>query len=85
MPLNNNLEEEEESCIPTIGLCEGPNVVGRNCIPITDKRLSRKHFTVHATASGSAEVFVVYSFICFDLITKYACYEFVFFDLCMLI
>lgn len=58
MPLNNNLEEEEESCIPTIGLCEGPNVVGRNCIPITDKRLSRKHFTVHATASGSAEVFV---------------------------
>lgn len=58
VPLNDDLEVEEESSIPRISLCEGPNVVGRNCIPITDKRLSRKHLTVHGAANGSVEVLV---------------------------
>ncbi|KAL3519526.1 hypothetical protein ACH5RR_017675 [Cinchona calisaya] len=61
VPLRNNLEEEiekEEKTIPKISLSEGLNVIGRNCIPVTDKRLSRKHLSIHAAANGSAEVFV---------------------------
>ena len=61
-PLNNNLEEEvgqEESSIPKILLSKGLNVVGRNCIPVTDKRLSRKHLSINVASDGSSEVSVV--------------------------
>lgn len=78
VPLNNDLEAEEECSIPRISLCEGPNVVGRNCIPITDKRLSRKHLTVHGAANGSVEILVVDPFSYFNLITEYVCGEFAF-------
>lgn len=59
VPLSDNLEEDEKSSIPKIPLLEGFNWVGRDCIPVTDKRLSRKHLTVTATSTGSADVLVV--------------------------
>nr|GLL28779.1 tyrosyl-DNA phosphodiesterase 1 [Ipomoea trifida] len=57
-PLNDNLEEEEGGSIPKIPINEGSNCVGRSCVPVNDKRLSRKHLTVNATSGGSAEVHV---------------------------
>ncbi|XP_019169528.1 PREDICTED: tyrosyl-DNA phosphodiesterase 1 [Ipomoea nil] len=57
-PLNDNLEEEEGGSIPKIPINEGSNCVGRSCVPVNDKRLSRKHLTVNATSGGSAEVLV---------------------------
>ncbi|XP_031129904.1 tyrosyl-DNA phosphodiesterase 1 [Ipomoea triloba] len=58
-PLKDNLEEEEEGgSIPKIPINEGSNCVGRSCVPVNDKRLSRKHLTVNATSGGSAEVLV---------------------------
>ncbi|KAM3239007.1 tyrosyl-DNA phosphodiesterase 1 isoform X1 [Capsicum annuum] len=58
VPLSDNLEEDEKSSIPKIPLSEGPNCVGRDCIPVTDKRLSRKHLTIKATCTGFADVVV---------------------------
>ncbi|XP_049395468.1 tyrosyl-DNA phosphodiesterase 1 [Solanum stenotomum] len=58
VPLSDNLEEDGKSSIPRIPLSEGPNCVGRDCIPVTDKRLSRKHLTITATCTGSADVVV---------------------------
>ncbi|KAG9140509.1 hypothetical protein Leryth_023021 [Lithospermum erythrorhizon] len=57
VPLNENLEEVGDE-IPEIPIVEGANVVGRNCVPIADKRLSRKHLTLNADIDGSAEIFV---------------------------
>ncbi|KAG9140511.1 hypothetical protein Leryth_023021 [Lithospermum erythrorhizon] len=61
VPLNENLEEVGDE-IPEIPIVEGANVVGRNCVPIADKRLSRKHLTLNADIDGSAEIFVVITF-----------------------
>ncbi|XP_010317667.1 tyrosyl-DNA phosphodiesterase 1 [Solanum lycopersicum] len=58
VPLSDNLEEDGKSSIPKIPLSEGPNCVGRDCIPVTDKRLSRKHLIITATCTGSADVVV---------------------------
>ncbi|VFQ81701.1 unnamed protein product [Cuscuta campestris] len=52
------LAEEESGSIPKIPINEGPNCLGRSCVPANDKRISRKHLTVIATSGGSAEVFV---------------------------
>jgi tyrosyl-DNA phosphodiesterase 1 len=38
---------------------EGANVVGRNHLVVVDKRISRKHLSLHASADGSIEVVVV--------------------------
>ncbi|KAL2473374.1 tyrosyl-DNA phosphodiesterase-related [Forsythia ovata] len=59
VPLNTrNLEEQEDCSIPKIPLFEGLNYVGRNCIPVTDKRLSRKHLELNISANGYAEILV---------------------------
>ncbi|KAL6554282.1 hypothetical protein OROMI_019955 [Orobanche minor] len=42
MPLNGNLEEEMDGWIPKIPLSKGSTYVGRDCIPITDKRLPKE-------------------------------------------
>lgn len=60
LPLNSsNLEEERTSSIPKVDIFEGPNVIGRSCIPVTDKRLSRKHITLHVSASDLSAQIVV--------------------------
>lgn len=61
VPLNEKLEEAGDD-IPEIPLFGGPNVVGRSCVPVADKRLSRKHLSVNVNIDGSAEVCVVITF-----------------------
>ncbi|XAR53762.1 Phosphodiesterase I [Bertholletia excelsa] len=56
VPLDNDLEEDPS--IPKLPISLGPNPVGRNCISVSDKRLSRKHLTITASDDGSADVFV---------------------------
>ncbi|KAL0353227.1 UNVERIFIED_CONTAM: Tyrosyl-DNA phosphodiesterase 1 [Sesamum angustifolium] len=58
VPMNRNLEEEKQSSVPKIPLSRGITCVGRNCIPVTDKRLSRRHLTVNAFGDGSADIVV---------------------------
>ncbi|KAK6917354.1 Tyrosyl-DNA phosphodiesterase I [Dillenia turbinata] len=56
IPLKPNLDEDES--IPKIPIFEGPNLVGRNNLPLLDKRLSRKHITLTATINGSTDLLV---------------------------
>lgn len=57
VPLDNNLNED--SSLPKLPLSQGSNVIGRSNIPVSDKRLSRKHLTLTASADGSANLVVV--------------------------
>ncbi|XP_030533343.1 tyrosyl-DNA phosphodiesterase 1 isoform X2 [Rhodamnia argentea] len=56
VPLSKTLVENTSS--PKIPLSEGPNVIGRNTVSLPDKRLSRKHITLTASADGSASLLV---------------------------
>ncbi|KAL9456276.1 hypothetical protein AB3S75_005491 [Citrus x aurantiifolia] len=56
VPLDNNLREDNS--LPKLPLSQGPNVIGRTNIPVSDKRLSRKHITLTASADGSASLVV---------------------------
>ncbi|KAD3337938.1 hypothetical protein R6Q59_027298 [Mikania micrantha] len=58
VPLNDTLEEDSSNSIPGVEINKGINVLGRDVIPITDKRLSRKHLSVTVFADGSTEVAV---------------------------
>lgn len=57
VPLNQNLEED--TSVPKLPISDGLNSIGRNNIPVSDKRLSRKHLTLTAYADGSANLAVV--------------------------
>ena len=57
IPLNSNLEEE--TSLPKLPVSDGTNVIGRDNIPVPDKRLSRKHLSLTASADGSANLLVV--------------------------
>ncbi|CAL5412027.1 unnamed protein product [Camellia sinensis] len=54
VPLNNNLEED--TSIPKLSISQGSNFVGRNSIPLSDKRLSRKHLNLVASSDSSAHL-----------------------------
>ncbi|CAO2842603.1 unnamed protein product [Amaranthus hypochondriacus] len=57
VPLNKRLEKEKS--LPECPIYEGDNVIGRNIVSVTDKRLSRKHIILSASSSdGSADLFV---------------------------
>ncbi|OAY67291.1 Tyrosyl-DNA phosphodiesterase 1 [Ananas comosus] len=43
---------------PSIPIFEGANTVGRCNLSVTDKRVSRKHISLHASTDGSIEVLV---------------------------
>jgi tyrosyl-DNA phosphodiesterase-1 len=43
----------------SIPIFEGSNVVGRSNLVVVDKRVSRKHLSLRASADGSVEVVVV--------------------------
>ncbi|KAI3829368.1 hypothetical protein L1987_03490 [Smallanthus sonchifolius] len=58
VPLNDNLEEDSSNSIPRVEISKGTNVLGRDVIPITDKRLSRKHLSVTVSFDGSTQVAV---------------------------
>ncbi|KAJ7946245.1 Tyrosyl-DNA phosphodiesterase 1 [Quillaja saponaria] len=56
IPLNGKLEED--SSVPKLSVSDGINVIGRNSISVSDKRLSRRHITLAASADGSASLIV---------------------------
>ncbi|QCD91881.1 tyrosyl-DNA phosphodiesterase 1 isoform X1 [Vigna unguiculata] len=56
IPVNQSLEEE--GSVPKLPITDGTNVIGRNSIPVPDKRLSRKHLTLTASRDGSANLLV---------------------------
>ncbi|XP_073005062.1 tyrosyl-DNA phosphodiesterase 1 isoform X1 [Typha latifolia] len=56
VPLQSNLVVNDS--VSRIPIFEGANVVGRNHLAISDKRVSRKHISLHASGDGSAEVLV---------------------------
>ncbi|XP_077243518.1 tyrosyl-DNA phosphodiesterase-like protein isoform X2 [Tasmannia lanceolata] len=55
-PIKNN--EEEDASVSNIPIFEGVNVVGRNDLPVSDKRVSRKHISLNAMLDGSVELVV---------------------------
>jgi len=57
-----NQSSEEEGSVPKLAISDGTNVIGRNNIPVPDKRLSRKHLTLTAFRDGSANLIVVLTF-----------------------
>ncbi|XP_014520570.1 tyrosyl-DNA phosphodiesterase 1 [Vigna radiata var. radiata] len=56
IPVNESLEEQ--GLVPKLAITDGTNVIGRNNIPVPDKRLSRKHLTLTASRDGSANLLV---------------------------
>ncbi|PAN14246.1 hypothetical protein PAHAL_2G394200 [Panicum hallii] len=58
VPLAKDSAGSSNGSVSTIPIFEGSNVVGRNHLVIADKRISRKHLSLHASADGSIEVIV---------------------------
>ncbi|XP_058768461.1 tyrosyl-DNA phosphodiesterase 1-like [Vicia villosa] len=57
IPLNQNFEEEKAST-PKLAISDGTNIIGRNNLAVTDKRLSRKHLTITTSTDGTANLHV---------------------------
>ncbi|KAG8080276.1 hypothetical protein GUJ93_ZPchr0007g4553 [Zizania palustris] len=58
VPLTEGNSGSPNGSVRTIPIFEGSNVVGRNHLVVVDKRVSRKHLSLHASADGSIEVVV---------------------------
>ncbi|CAI8612455.1 unnamed protein product [Vicia faba] len=58
VPLNQNSEEEEKASTPKLPISDGTNIIGRNNLAVTDKRLSRKHLTITTSTDGTANLHV---------------------------
>nr|XP_043610213.1 tyrosyl-DNA phosphodiesterase 1 [Erigeron canadensis] len=59
VPLTDEEEKNTSNPIPSIEISKGVNVIGREVIPIPDKRLSRKHVTITVSPDvSSAQLFV---------------------------
>ncbi|XP_022142241.1 tyrosyl-DNA phosphodiesterase 1 [Momordica charantia] len=56
IPLDKSLGEDKSGV--KIPLSEGPNVIGRSNVLVSDKRISRKHITLTTSADGSAKLLV---------------------------
>ncbi|XP_020096717.1 tyrosyl-DNA phosphodiesterase 1 isoform X2 [Ananas comosus] len=56
VPLQSNLVGNDS--LSRIPIFEGANTVGRCNLSVTDKRVSRKHISLHASTDGSIEVLV---------------------------
>ncbi|GKB15759.1 hypothetical protein Tco_0849682 [Tanacetum coccineum] len=71
VPLNDTTlqeEEEEEEESRKIGIKKGVNVIGRDDLPFTDKRLSRKHLSLtHHDHHATLQLIVVLSAYSFEL------------------
>jgi len=77
IPVNQSLEEE--GSVPKLPITDGTNVIGRNSIPVPDKRLSRKHLTLTASRDGSANLLVVLAFTTHSFFTFLNSFFFFFF------
>lgn len=51
-----------DKSISEIPILEGVNVIGRNNLNVSDKRVSRKHVGLQASPDGSSELVVVCCF-----------------------
>uniref|UniRef100_A0A0A9AMC4 Tyrosyl-DNA phosphodiesterase-related n=1 Tax=Arundo donax TaxID=35708 RepID=A0A0A9AMC4_ARUDO len=58
VPLGKDNAGSSNGSVSSIPIFEGSNVVGRNHLVVVDKRISRKHLSLHASADGSIEVVV---------------------------
>jgi len=58
VPLAKDNADSSNGSVSTIPIFEGSNVVGRNHLVIADKRISRKHLSLHTSPDGSIEVVV---------------------------
>ncbi|KAJ0081227.1 hypothetical protein Patl1_11058 [Pistacia atlantica] len=56
VPLDDTLKQD--TSLPKLPLSQGPNTIGRANIPLSDKRLSRKHLTLTASTDGFATLYV---------------------------
>lgn len=56
LPLGSNRAVDNSA--PKIPIYEGNNIVGRNNLTVSDKRVSRKHISLRASIDGSADVMV---------------------------
>ncbi|KAK4754397.1 hypothetical protein SAY87_002501 [Trapa incisa] len=56
IPLSETLEEN--TAFPRVPIYKGVNLIGRNALSLTDKRISRKHLTLTAYNNGSASLFM---------------------------
>uniref|UniRef100_A0A0D9WZP9 Uncharacterized protein n=1 Tax=Leersia perrieri TaxID=77586 RepID=A0A0D9WZP9_9ORYZ len=58
IPLAEGNAGSSNGSVSSIPIYQGSNVVGRNHLVAVDKRVSRKHLSLHATVDGSIEVVV---------------------------
>ncbi|TVU38611.1 hypothetical protein EJB05_11995 [Eragrostis curvula] len=58
VPLAKDKAVSSNGSVSSIPIFEGSNVVGRHHLVAVDKRISRKHLSLHASADGSIEVVV---------------------------
>nr|XP_015646620.1 tyrosyl-DNA phosphodiesterase 1 [Oryza sativa Japonica Group] len=58
VPLNEGNASSSNGSVSSIPIYLGANVVGRNHLVVVDKRVSRKHLSLHASADGSIEAVV---------------------------
>uniref|UniRef100_A0A0A9GJG6 Tyrosyl-DNA phosphodiesterase 1 n=1 Tax=Arundo donax TaxID=35708 RepID=A0A0A9GJG6_ARUDO len=58
VPLGKDNAGSSNGSVSSIPIFEGSNVIGRNHLVAVDKRISRKHLSLHASADGSTEVVV---------------------------
>uniref|UniRef100_A0A2P2JIM7 FHA domain-containing protein n=1 Tax=Rhizophora mucronata TaxID=61149 RepID=A0A2P2JIM7_RHIMU len=55
VPLKGNSEDEDTS-IPKLSISNGSNIIGRNNLAVSDKRVSRRHVTITASSSATLTV-----------------------------
>ncbi|XP_062189182.1 tyrosyl-DNA phosphodiesterase 1 isoform X2 [Phragmites australis] len=58
VPLVKDNAGSSNGSVSSIPIFEGSNVIGRNHLVVVDKRVSRKHLSLHASADGSIDVVV---------------------------
>jgi len=59
VPLTKDNAGSSNGSVSSIPIFQGSNVVGRDHLVVVDKRISRKHLSLHASTDGSIEVVVV--------------------------
>jgi len=58
VPLTKDNAGSSNGSVSNIPIFQGSNVVGRDHLVVVDKRISRKHLSLHASTDGSIEVVV---------------------------
>ena len=59
VPLTKDNAGSSNGSVSSVPIFQGSNGVGRDHLVVVDKRISRKHLSLHASTDGSIEVVVV--------------------------